>query len=339
VIGRAFYAWERRLASVDTNRVVRPFEWGLDWIGLDPTAPDPRGRLKAWIAGTMAATDAFYSPPPLAASGFSLADETLRFPSAIVSPHPENNTVVVRRFQARPKAAGGRKRAVIVIPQWNSDPMGHVGLCQLYAHFGITAFRMSMPYHDERRPPELERADYIVSSNVGRTIHANRQAVLDIRRAVDWIASQGYERIGVQGTSLGSCLTALAMAHDPRIIAGAFAHVSPYFADVVWKGYSTRHVRAGLEGHVTLDELREFWMPISPWPFIDRIKDRPMLNLYALYDLTFPLELSRHYFQELDRRGIVTNIRALPCGHYTSGRMPFKFLVGYYLTRFLATRL
>ena len=27
-----FHAWERRLASVTTDRVVRPFEWGLEWI-------------------------------------------------------------------------------------------------------------------------------------------------------------------------------------------------------------------------------------------------------------------------------------------------------------------
>ena len=31
-----------------------------------------------------------------------------------------------------------------------------------------------------------------------------------------------------------------------------------------------RHVRAGLEQGTTLDQLRELWMPISPWPFIDR---------------------------------------------------------------------
>ena len=32
LIKSAFHAWERRLASVTTDRVVRPFDWGLDWI-------------------------------------------------------------------------------------------------------------------------------------------------------------------------------------------------------------------------------------------------------------------------------------------------------------------
>ena len=25
------YAWETRLTTRDTNRVVRPLEWGMDW--------------------------------------------------------------------------------------------------------------------------------------------------------------------------------------------------------------------------------------------------------------------------------------------------------------------
>ena len=27
-----FHAWERRLVAVTKDRLVRPFEWGLDWI-------------------------------------------------------------------------------------------------------------------------------------------------------------------------------------------------------------------------------------------------------------------------------------------------------------------
>lgn len=339
MIGRAFHTWERRLASIDTNRVVRPFEWGLEWIGLDPATADPTERVLAWAADVMTSTDAFYAAPPTKA--YEREGDRLRYPSALASPYPENDVVTVRVFPARQRTPkqGHRRRAVIVLPQWNSDSGAHVGLCELFAYFGITALRLTMPYHEARRPPEIERADYIVSANIGRTLHANRQAVLDIRRAVDWLVAQGYERIGVMGTSLGSCLAGLAMAHDPRIAVGAFNHISPFFADVVWQGISTRHVRAGLEGHVTLETLRACWLPISPFPFVERLRGRPMLNVYALYDLTFPIDLSRGYLGELGRREIPHSRAVLPCGHYTSGKVPFKFLVGYYLTRFLAREL
>src|SRR5437899_12887841 len=66
-------------------------------------------------------------------------------------------------------------------------------------------------------PPELHRADYIVSANVARTVQVCRQAVLDARRAIAWLAARGYERIGILGTSLGSCLALLTTAHEPLI--------------------------------------------------------------------------------------------------------------------------
>lgn len=337
MIAQGFHRWERRLASVDTNRLVRPFEWGLDWLNLENGDGHPGLRVSAWSREATAASDRFFQTAPT--GDYERDGEWLRFPSPLTTPHAVNNTVTVRIFPATDRPTGRPRKAVVVLPQWNSNAEGHVGLCRLLARFGVTALRLSLPYHDERRPAELERADYIVSPNVGRTLQANRQAVLDAKRTIDWLVTQGYERIGVLGTSLGSCLAMLTMTHDPRIRAGAFNHVSPFFADVVWHGLSTRHVRNGLDGHLTLDELRECWMPISPWPFIDRARGRDVLLIYARYDLTFPVDLSQRIISEFQRLGVAHHVAILPCGHYTTGKVPFKYLDGYYLTRFLVEKL
>ena len=222
-----------------------------------------------------------------------------------------------------------------MLPQWNADAGGHVGLAQLLARTGISALRLSLPYHDLRMPPELTRADYIVSANLARTLEVCRQAVLDARRAIWWLRDCGYERIGILGTSLGSCLAMLTTAHEPLIQAQALNHVSPYFADVVWDGLSTRHVREGLDGRIRLDDLRRLWMPISPFHYLDRVRDRATLLVYARYDLTFPVRLSRELITEFRRRQIPHRTIVLPCGHYTTGTAPFKFVDGYVLTRFL----
>jgi dienelactone hydrolase len=335
MISYLFRRWEQQLASVDTNRVVRPFEWGLDWLGIGVNGSDPATAVRGWVDKTMANTAAFYDAPAI--NDYHLQDDTLRFPSAVTTPHEINNTVNVRVFPAEARP-GQPRRAAIVLPQWNSDPEGHVGLCRLFARFGITALRLSLPYHDARKPADLERAEYIVSPNIGRTLQVNRQAVLDAKRTIDWATREGY-RVGIVGTSLGSCLSMLTMAHDPRVQVGAFNHVSPYFADVVWRGLSTRHVREGLETDVTLETLREFWMPISPWPFIDRVRGRRILLVYATYDQTFPLDLSRRFINEFHARNVPHETAVLPCGHYTTGKAPFKFLDGYYLTKFLVRAL
>jgi pimeloyl-ACP methyl ester carboxylesterase len=166
-----------------------------------------------------------------------------------------------------------------------------------------------------------------------------RQAVLDARRAVAWLSRQGFERIGILGTSLGSCLAMLTAAHEPRIRAQALNHVSPWFADVVWRGLSTRHVRQGLEGQITLEQLRDLWRPISPFSYLDRVRTDRTLLVYARYDLTFPVDLSRSLIDAFEQRGVPHEVAVLPCGHYSTGMAPFKFLDAYLLIRFLRRNL
>ena len=151
----------------------------------------------------------------------------LRFTSAVRTPFPENNLVNARWFPAR-----GR-RAVILLPHWNADALAYNSLCKVLNLLGVSVLRLSMPYHDIRMPAELRRADYAVSANVGRTLDAVRQGVIDIRSGLDWLQQQGYQNLGLIGTSLGSCYAFIASAHDPRIRVSAFNHASTYFADVV----------------------------------------------------------------------------------------------------------
>jgi hypothetical protein len=332
VLSRVFHQWERRLAAAATDRVVRPFEWGTDWLdepnGFEGTDAD---RLERWAATMLAESERFYALGPCTA--YELSGDLLTFPSAVTTPHPENNIVRARFFPSNsPK---GRRRAVLVLPQWNADSSGHVGLCQLMNRFGLSALRLSLPYHDLRKPPELRRADYIVSANVGRTAQVCRQAVLDARRAIAWLAMQGYESIGILGTSLGSCLSMLTAAHEPLITAAALNHISPYFADVVWEGLSTTHVRNGLEGHIELEQLRRIWLPISPLPYLERVRDKRILLVYARYDLTFPVRLSKMLVDEFRRLNISHDLHVLPCGHYSTGVTPFKWIDGLALCRFL----
>ena len=63
------------------------------------------------------------------------------------------------------------------------------------------------------------------------------------------------------------------------------------------------------------------------------------LLVYAAYDLTFPIDLSRSLIEEFRRRELPHEAAMLPCGHYSTGAAPFKFLDGYLLTRFLRRKL
>lgn len=338
MIGRLIHARERKHAQRDKNRLVRPFEWGTEFIREHVNGDDPRRVFEQHSEEVLSRSDDFYLLPKV--SDFRLAGDILTWTSAVTTPSPENNLARARFF---PAPEDKRKRAVIVVPQWNAQPESHIELCRLLNRLGMSALRLTMPYHEERRPVELERADHLVSSNIGRTIQSVRQAVLDTRAAARWLAeAQGYERIGIIGTSIGSCTAFLAFAHEERIRVGVFNHVSGYFADVVWRGISTEHVRNGFRDEVTLDELRRYWLPISPLPFIPRLlkmKPRPMRFIAARYDLTFPIDLSRNVIEETRRHGIEVDVAWLPCGHYTSGERPWVYLDGWKIATFFRKHL
>jgi dienelactone hydrolase len=392
------FAWETALTTADTNRIVRPLEWGFSWLAdfsgavgalnASHGASDARdqepidgSKFKENLAAMVAVneeivrrSDDFFGyttpadfrlehrhpqlfptnvrPETLAQDAFMQAEVEagkvdpvpfLRFTSAIKTPHPENDQVNARWYPVRetadPEAGAGRpKQAIIVMPQWNADAVSHNALCEIFNSFGISALRLSKPYHDIRRPAEIARSDYAVSSNIGRTISSCRQAVVDIRSCIDWLQSQGYEQFGILGTSLGSCYAFIAAAHDPRIRVCAFNHASTYFGDVVWTGQSTRHVRAAFEeAGLTQSDARALMMGLSPMAYMDKFAAHPkrVLVVHAKYDLTFLPEFSLDVLKNFDERKVDYVSKVLPCGHYTTGEFPYKYIDGWYLGSFV----
>ena len=326
---------ERWYHQRDNNRLVRPFEWGLPYILDHVNGEDPREVLRRHTARVMQASEDFYALPPI--TDYRLDADQLTWTSAVVTPSNENNIAHARYFPAKTNNGKKPRNAVVVLPQWNAQPESHVEACRIFNMIGMSALRLTLPYHLQRKPAELERADHLVCTNVGRTIQSMRQAVLDTRAAVRWLKNEGYERVGILGTSVGSCIAFLAFAHEPDLKAGAFNHVSGYVADVVWHGLSTTHVRAGFADHLKLDELREYWKPISPLPFMPRVAQmerRPMRFIIARYDLTFPIDLSHDAIAEARRLNLPLDVVWLPCGHYTTGELPWKAIDAWKIATF-----
>ena len=391
IYSRWMYRWETQLTTRDENRVVRPLEWGFEWIapfleanGFGAAVPSPESvrddaaaeaaivRINQLLIGQ---SDKFFGyerptdfrleerhpelfptnvrPETLAQAeaikrqaeeGKIRPAQFLRFTSPERTPYPENDLVNARWYPApEHKDASRPRQAIVVLPQWNADAFSHNALCAIFNRMGISALRLSKPYHDIRRPTELERSDYAVSANIGRTLSACRQAVVDIRCCIDWLEEQGYEHFGVLGTSLGSCYAFLASAHDKRIRVNAFNHASTSFGDVVWAGQSTRHIRQALEdAALTQPRLRELWSAISPISYYDRIASaeaggpqKQTLVVYAEYDLTFPREYSLQVLEAFRRVGLNFERRVLPCGHYTTGETPYKYIDGWYMGSFV----
>lgn len=344
-IKRRVHAYEKMRFDQEPVRTRLPFEWGLEHVGGDAAENDPRGYLNRFVEGTIARSEAWFEAPP--AEDYKLEGNVLTFTSTVRSPWKENNRVYGQVF---PASANGRAsanshgsaqdkgRAVVVLAQWNARWEEQQGVCKWLNRLGITAVKMSLPYHDRRAIPGHRRADHLVAPNIGLTLQANRQAVVDVRTTLRWLELEGYERLGILGTSIGSCIGFIAMCHEPAVKAGAFLHASTYFGDVVAHGLTTVNVWEQLAAHVTPEELRKYWSPISPMPYLAKLRrpDRKMLLITGKYDPTFWPEFTDELLEHMRAAGIEFTSLRLPCGHYSLGVAPFKHVAGYRFGKFLA---
>jgi hypothetical protein len=335
--------YEHARWTTDDNRRVFPFEWGLEYIGGRDDETDPRGFLAEWVPNTIAHSDEWFATLP--ANDYRLEstlvgqhkERVLTFTSEVESAWNENNLVHARFFPARKTGP-----AVVLLPNWNAKWHGQVVLCRWLNKLGISVLRLSMPYHDRRAIPGHERADHLVGPNIGLTLQASRQAVKDVRRCLFWLNQQGYHKLGIVGTSIGSAVGSITMAHEPLASAGGFFHVSTYFGEVVRTGMTTAHVWEGMRTKITADELRYYWSPVSPMPYLHKLTGagRPFLAIGGRYDPSFWPEFTMEMFSELRRQNVTHDEIMLPCGHYSLELFPFGYYaayrIGIYLFQHLA---
>src|ERR1700682_6446680 len=116
--------YEHRRWTTDDNRMVRPFERGLEHLGGNPDEKDPKKFLRDYAATALLRSREWYEPAP--ATDYKLdGDGVLTFTSAIKSPYPENNTVHAQLFPGKK-----RRPAVLILPNWNAKWHGQLGLCK-----------------------------------------------------------------------------------------------------------------------------------------------------------------------------------------------------------------
>ena len=97
--------WEYKLATRDSNRVVRQFDWGLDWLGMAPANGSSGQALGEYVRGVLADSDGFFAADT--PRDYRLDGGQLTFTSAVETPYPENNLVRAAFFQPG-RITGGR---------------------------------------------------------------------------------------------------------------------------------------------------------------------------------------------------------------------------------------
>lgn len=142
----------------------------------------------------------------------------IRFPSPVQTAYAPNNTVPGEYYL--PAGAGGdglQRPAVVCLHILNGRFEVVRLLCSVLASRGVPAMMFKLPYYGERELPE-GRSTLLKDTTLFAA--ALQQGVMDVRRAIDLLASRpevDAGRIGIVGVSMGGILGAAAAGADPRV--------------------------------------------------------------------------------------------------------------------------
>jgi dienelactone hydrolase len=285
------------------------------------------------LADQAVADPTYFDEPSGSLEDFQRDGEWLKFPSDVSTDVEQNNIV-----WAEITESGSFDQAMVVFHHWNATARNQQ-IAKFFSRRGITVVQIAMPFHFERRRPSSLHADYMLSANLGRTIQSVRQGVLDGRKLIRWLKSEGYREISVLGMSLGSWVAGAVAAHDMAVTKASLFLTAGSLADMVWTGRATRSIRDSLEPAIELSDLRRAWGPLNLENYVDRLA-RPDLDLHVVLadrDKVVVPELSQRFLRKLKGAGAKPTILKLNCGHYSLALPPYILLAGWSLKRFLSS--
>jgi hypothetical protein len=124
----------------------------------------------------------------------------------------------------------------------------------------MTAVRYILPFHKGRGLTGGHGSWRMVNADLGATIASIRQAVIEVMSLAAYLqAEQGYRRVRLVGFSVGSCVSTISAALSDNIDKVSLNLMADNFANVVWSGRATWHIRQVVEQHMTLEKLSAAW--------------------------------------------------------------------------------
>lgn len=260
-----------------------------------------------------------YEMTPLPATGNVMTVSKVTFPSPMVTDEENNNTVHCEYYCP---TSGDAKPAVVVLHILGGDFDLARLFCRALATRGTAALFLKMPYYGERRQPGSPAR--MISMDPHETARGMTQAVLDIRQAAGWLASQEEidpAQIGVLGISLGGITAALATGIEPRITKACFILAGGDMGEVAWQSTELTELREKwtAAGH-TKEQLFEVLRPVDPVTYARPVAGREILMLNATHDEVVPPACTRALWRAFGKPEIVW----WDAGHYTAVRYLFS---------------
>jgi len=205
----------------------------------------------------------------------------------------EGDTVYAAYFE--PKRSGKAPAAIGIHGMFSEDEDQFWHVADFAAKRGFAVLMPSLPYHHRRSKgiQVISGQKFVVAPPV--VVSDNfRRAVIDMRRALDWLMSRDNvdpERVYITGASLGGMVSMLTYKADPRLKGGVFLVAGAGFREILVHSENpvVRNFRLLSKiGIADIQDAAETLALVDPAALPD-IWPRPVLMLNGTLDVIFPI--------------------------------------------------
>lgn len=200
-------------------------------------------------------------------------------------------------------------------------------LARLLVRHGIAAYTWYLPTHSRRLPSDGENKYMPVTPRQWLDVY--RRAVIDLRRATDWLVTLpeiDAGRITAAGISMGAIVTLIAMAVDSRIGAGISIVAGGNMEELSWAGnvgdlfsghgctradceavyarYPAYLEEVAKKGYEAVEPARECFL-FDPLTFTGYLKSRPALMVAGEKDEMVSKKSTNYLWEALGRPRLV----------------------------------
>ncbi|WP_235681034.1 RcgR family putative quorum lactone hydrolase [Agrobacterium vitis] len=281
------------------------------------------------VFSDMSKVEEFFAPIS-PAEPISEGPNTISFQSDILTDDKNNNA-----FDCVVTDSLSKDHALVVFHHWYARNR-YPAFAKYFAKKGITVIQATLPHHFGRATNDYSEEKFF-NADLGCTVQSMRQAVLDGRKIVRWLYSQGYKKISVVGMCLGGTVAGLVAAQEQKVDK-AVLMVSPGSpADLVWTGETMRALRGRIEPSISLEGLRTAWGVIDLEQNLWHLS-RPSLDLMLLLgkdDTIARSDSSERVIEFLKKVNLPPTVVRLNCGHSSIGMFPYNLIAARKVMRFL----
>lgn len=247
------------------------------------------------------------------------------YPSAITTDFPENNTVYVKHFRARPVRRG--RPVVLVINGLHVEEAFDFYFewwCMRFALWGFDSAMITLPFSQRRAPRNSFSGQLLITSETRWTLFTLRQSYLDIQLYANHLKADGAGFLGLFGVSYGGLISGIyacnADSADFSIMCMPPVDIVDVFSR--WDFADALRAREALGETTLLTDPR-----IPNLMSLAHMKPKVPLNRIFLAAGEFDHLVPQETVSDLNRKwGGMPWLRMYPTGHINTFALNFRMI-------------